>query len=124
LGRSPAILLGREDRLRICDVGILPPPLTAADIKEPLPYGVIIAPNGGIASDSTRVYPRDVFVTEREFWNDLEWGGKDIFLMGIIQYQNISRVRYEMKFCAIFDSNSERFLMRGGKEYNFDEQID
>jgi hypothetical protein len=124
-GRLAAILLGREDRLRICDLDCLPPPLTAADIKEPLPYGVIIAPQTQSPDTSKRAIPREVFPADRDQWKDLEWGGKDLALMGIIRYRSALEIRdiYEMKFCAVFDPITERFLMRGGDEYNSHKKI-
>jgi hypothetical protein len=124
-GRLAAILLGREDRLRICDLNCLPPPLTSADIKETLPYGVIIAPQTQSPDTSRRAIPREVFPADKDQWHDLEWGGKDLILMGIIRYRSALEIRdiYEMKFCAVFDPITERFLMRGGEEYNSHKKI-
>ena len=119
-GRLPAIVLGREDRLRICEVDSLPPPLTWEDVKAELPYGVIIAPLTKSADTSRRPIPRSVFDSERDQWNDLEWGKKDLFLMGIVRYKNLigSKTIYEMRFCLVFDPNTERFLIKGGEDYN------
>jgi hypothetical protein len=121
-GRSPAVLTAREDRLRICDRGKLPQPIRAEDIREKFPYGVIIAPNDK-SPMSTRVFPKDVFPDDRHFWLDVQRGTKDLFLMGVLQYENGFGTAYELKFCAVFVPETERFLMRGGQEYNSHKQV-
>jgi hypothetical protein len=119
-GRLPALLLGREDRLRICEPGGLPPPLSWSDVKTPLPYGVIVAPQTQSTDTSRRAIPRSVFESERNQWNDLEQGRKDLILMGIVRYRNLigTKTIYEMRSCAVFDPEAERFLIKGGEEYN------
>jgi hypothetical protein len=122
-GRSPAILLGHEDCLRICEPGALPPPVTADDIHEQMPYGVIV-PQGGQSTPSERIIPAHIVESDRDDWREVEHGNKELFLMGILHYQEVSGAIYELKFCAVFDPATERFLMRGGRGHNSHEKVE
>lgn len=111
-----------KDRLRISKKEELPPPVVLNKEDINYPYGVLIGPQGAKSKETVRILPRDVVEEDADNWMGVERGQMDLVLMGILQYQDVLNITYELKFCAVFHP-SKGWLMKGDDRYNSHKKI-
>jgi hypothetical protein len=95
----------------------LPPPIDLlAEHGNPMPYGVIAAPNGGQTEDFPYLAIVDLLADPGE---TAPFSQRNIFFMGFAKYADIFRNRFILGFCFFFDRNGQRWILAGGDTYNY-----
>jgi hypothetical protein len=114
-GRTAAALLELRDKLQICAKGKMPTLEWSADRKKSYPYGVLVGPDK-TSAESSRLF--DNFIDKIGFLTFSE-GDSDLFLVGRLKYRDIFTGTFEMGFCAVFNRETSRFLIKGDEKYNY-----